>query len=308
MSAIAILVAATVPAILLVLWFWTFDRDRVPAGLIWESFFLGACSGIPVVALVKLGKYVFSVGVDPVISAALEAFLEAGIPEELAKLAFIAFVARRHIDRYFPRDLVVAGAAVAGGFAALENIAYLVMSENQLSVGLIRAILSVPMHIFCGAIIGSGLALHEQSQKGMWLVLAIAAPPLLHGAFDFPLMLAKHAALLDNTPWQAIIGDQIPMAVVFAGAIASTLLFVLILRRDVGREPRPRFDEPSRWPVLTVRLEKWAWILLGLMLLACAALIFAAALETDTSRMIPIAAIFLLYACGAVYQGRARRR
>jgi RsiW-degrading membrane proteinase PrsW (M82 family) len=307
MQEIVILVVATVPALLLVRWFWGRDQDRVSASLVWEAFFVGACSGIPVVAAVKLAKLDFSYGYHPVAGALLEAFLTAGIPEELVKLIVIVVIMGRQIDRQFPHDFIVLGAAVSGGFAALENLGYILLSGNSFLVALTRALLSVPMHIFMGVILGSGLALRELGRDRIWLLSAIALPIAFHGIFDFPLMLAENPSTTPNAPWHYLANPRISMSVVLLAGAAAALLSAFVLRHDLRPTGRAASDETSASPQI-MALEKWGWFLLGFVLLAGATFLIVGAILLGRTDLLHAKAILLLYGCGALHQGWTLRR
>jgi RsiW-degrading membrane proteinase PrsW (M82 family) len=308
---LVVFAGAVIPAILTVLWFRARDRERMAAGLVWEAFCVGACSGLLVIAALRLSGLDFA-RLPPVISAWLNAFVGAGIPEELAKLVVIAVVARRHIDRCFPHDFIIVAAAVAGGFAALENIAYIMQAESQAATAFVRATLSVPLHIFCGILIGAGLALHEMQRGLLWPVLGLVTAIVFHGLFDFPLMLAERAAELPGTPWQRIAGGRIPTGLVLIEALIAAALSAYVLRHETRAISRPDSPEPSPWQPRLLVIELIAWLLLGLLLLAAAALFLLVVIRSSDVFMLPLIGILLLYACGALYQVRslsaARRR
>ena len=110
-----------------------------------------------------------------------------GIVEESAKLMAMH---KAYRDNAFNEvmDGVVYGAAAAAGFATFENILY-VMSSGYVT-GVSRALLSVPGHVFFGAIIGFYLGLAKFRNENRFLIvlngLIIAA--LFHGCYDFFLL------------------------------------------------------------------------------------------------------------------------
>jgi RsiW-degrading membrane proteinase PrsW (M82 family) len=98
-------------------------------------------------------------------------------------------------------DTVVYGAAVGLGFAAYENLAYLVQhKEMRQSLAALRSVLTVPFHGALGIIAGaylaiarSGTALGAHRHNRDWArissrILIVFAPMALHAGFDFPLL------------------------------------------------------------------------------------------------------------------------
>jgi hypothetical protein len=107
-------------------------------------------------------------------------------------------------------DTVVYGAAVGLGFAAHENLAYLVQHvEMWQSLAALRAVLTVPFHGALGIIAGaylaiarSGTALGAHRQRRDWArlsnrLLVLLGPLVLHAAFDFPLLTLQQGPYLN---------------------------------------------------------------------------------------------------------------
>ena len=98
-------------------------------------------------------------------------------------------------------DTVVYGAAAGLGFAAYENLAYLVQHADMWrSLAALRSVLTVPFHGALGIIAGAYLAIaragtalgahrhhRDWARISSW-ILVLFAPVALHAAFDFPLL------------------------------------------------------------------------------------------------------------------------
>jgi RsiW-degrading membrane proteinase PrsW (M82 family) len=203
-----------------------FDRARPePMWLVAVTFALGALSVIPA-AGVELGLSSASPWLDPAMSTlggqwralplSLAVFtLTIGAVEEGAKwLAAWSFAAhRREFDE--PVDGIIYGSAASLGFAAAENVKYFAIGRMSGAVIAARTFMTVPAHMFFGAIWGYAMGRHLIARKeglGPWLrFFALAA--FAHGAFD--AMLATDGLQLLATP------------IVLALAVA----FVWLLRR-----------------------------------------------------------------------------
>jgi RsiW-degrading membrane proteinase PrsW (M82 family) len=97
----------------------------------------------------------------------------------------------KYYDEYF--DGIVYAACVGLGFAGFENIFYLVGEEEWLSVGMVRAFVSVPGHLCFAVAMGY---FYSRCKFGMrrstWTYLAVWLVPLLaHWIFDALLMGAS---------------------------------------------------------------------------------------------------------------------
>jgi RsiW-degrading membrane proteinase PrsW (M82 family) len=188
-----ILAAAVAPAIIILRIFMRWDRFPEPNRVIIITFVWGMASIVPVVlAGLFFFEHLESI-TDPFWRPVAIAFLGAAIPEELAKFAVLYFYCMRHSAFDEPMDGLVYGMTASLGFAALENIFYLMdAGEGWVSVALVRAFLSVPSHGLDGALMGffAALARFEPQRAGRWWLLAFLVPMSLHGLYDAPLFLA----------------------------------------------------------------------------------------------------------------------
>src|ERR1700688_882665 len=202
--------AAVAPA-LLVLWLGVAADERPgPPAKVWTAFVLGAASisllGVlraPFVSLLAAPE-------NPWIAQVLHSVFGVALPEETVKILVIAAVAVRRRPFADPMDPVVYGAAAGLGFAAYENLAYLVQhAEMWQSLAVLRSVLTVPFHGALGIIAGaylamgrSGTALGAHRHHGDWarissLVLMLFAPVALHAGFDFPLLTLQQNPDID---------------------------------------------------------------------------------------------------------------
>ena len=198
--------AAVAPA-LLFLWLVIAASDRPgPPAKVWAAFFLGAGS-ISLLGLARAPFASISVASDhPWIAQALHSILGVAAPEEIVKILVIVGVSSSSRRRAFadPMDTVVYGAAAGLGFAAYENLAYLVQHpEIWRSLAALRSVLTVPFHGALGIIAGaylaiwrSGTALGAHRHHRDWarissLILILFAPIALHAGFDFPLLMLQ---------------------------------------------------------------------------------------------------------------------
>ena len=157
MTYLIALAVALLPAI--ILWIYIFKKDAKPEpkGQIWKAILLGAATVIPIVWMETcVSNFLFGEGgqATSFISHCADAFLVAAIPEEAFKLLALWIVLRKnpYFDEHF--DAIVYSVCVGLGFATVENIGYVVLDDNWASVGLMRAIFSVPGHYAFAVLMG----------------------------------------------------------------------------------------------------------------------------------------------------------
>jgi RsiW-degrading membrane proteinase PrsW (M82 family) len=120
----------------------------------------------------------------------MNAFYVAAIPEEALKLIALWLVVRKnpYFDEHF--DGIVYAVCVSLGFAGIENVCYLFGNmENWLSVGIMRALLSVPGHYAFGVFMGYYFARYYFVKRSAWNAIRILLVPVLaHGMYDAIVM------------------------------------------------------------------------------------------------------------------------
>jgi len=259
--------AAVAPA-LLVLWLVVAAEERPgPPAKVWTAFLLGAAS-ISLLGVLRAPFFsMLPAPENPWIAQGMHSLLGVALPEETVKLLVIIAVSARRRPFTNPLDSVVYGASAGLGFAAYENLAYLVQhADIWQSLAALRSILTVPFHGALGIIAGaylaiarSGTALGAHRHHRDWArlssrILVLAAPVALHAAFDFPLLtLQKNPEIEPGT--RLMLGS----ASVLIGF--SSIAFAARLVRRVGRHHAPRND------IARERLSKlrrmWALLVIG---------------------------------------------
>src|SRR6476469_6675178 len=193
--------AAVAPALLLLWLVIAADERPGPPAKVWTAFFLGAAS----ISLLGVARAPFmsilAAPENPWVAQALHSVFGVALPEETVKILVIVGVSARRRRFADPMDTVVYGAAAGLGFAAYENLAYLVQhAEMWRSLAALRSVLTVPfpgaLGIIAGAYIAiarAGTALGANRHHRDWArisswSLVLLGPIALHAAFDFPLL------------------------------------------------------------------------------------------------------------------------
>jgi RsiW-degrading membrane proteinase PrsW (M82 family) len=259
--------AAVAPA-LLILWLVVAADERPgPPAKVGTAFLLGAAS-ISLLGVVRAPfAAILAAPENPWVAQALHSVFGAAIPEETVKILAIVLVSpkRRHFTD--PMDTVVYGAAVGLGFAAYENLAYLVQhKEMWQSLAALRSVLTVPFHGALGIIAGayltiarSGTALGAHRHNRDWArissrILMVFAPMALHAGFDFPLLTLQQNP--DIGPTTRLILGSASLLIGF-----SSIAFAVRLVRKVGRHHAPRTDL-ARERLSQLR-RMWALLVVG---------------------------------------------
>ena len=204
MSLLLQVIAALLPAVLLFLYVWKKDAKPEPTKLLLKAVLFGAlicipCSLIEVIlcALLPVGDLSSGAGPTTIIGAVIAAFVVAALPEELCKLFVLDRTLRRnpYYDEHY--DGIVYAVCVGLGFAAFENIFYVIGSGSMwIQAAFSRALLAVPGHYAFAVLMGYFYSVYhftDGSKKAKWRILWV--PVVAHGIYD---TLAFSASLSDE--------------------------------------------------------------------------------------------------------------
>jgi RsiW-degrading membrane proteinase PrsW (M82 family) len=259
--------AAIAPA-LLVLWLVIAADERPgPPFQVWSAFLLGAAS----ISLLGVARAPFmsllAMSDEPWLALAMRAIFGVSAPEEMVKVLVIVAVSWRRRRSADPMDTVVYGAAAGLGFAAYENLAYLIQHpEMWRSLAVLRSVLTVPFHGALGVIAGaylaiarSGTALGAHRHHRDWARIStrmsiLLVPLALHAGFDFPLLTLQQSPEIGG--WIRLLLECTSMLIGF-----GTIAFAVRLVRRVGRHHAPR-TEMSRERLSHLR-RMWALLVAG---------------------------------------------
>jgi hypothetical protein len=153
-------VAAIAPALLLLWLVIAADERPGPVAQVWIAFVLGAAS----ISLLGIARAPFAailaVPGNPWMTQGLRSVFGVAAPEEIVKVLVIIGVSWKRRTFADPMDTVVYGAAAGLGFAAYENLAYLVQHADMWrSLAALRSVLTVPFHGALGIIAGAYIAI-----------------------------------------------------------------------------------------------------------------------------------------------------
>ncbi len=194
-SVIFLIAAALLPPLILI---WIVDRmdklEREPRSLLWGLFLRGMLAMFPILVLeVVADQFIDFFPWRPLMYLFLAYFVVPGFVEEGIKYRVLLRRTWRDPNFNYRFDGVVYAVFVSLGFAAVENVMYVLTSG--FSTAIARAVFSIPGHAMFGVVMGAGIGRakwlfdHQQREQAAsarsraWILAAI-----LHGLYDFLLV------------------------------------------------------------------------------------------------------------------------
>lgn len=182
-----VVIVAILPAILFGGYLYYIDSKREPAVWLLLGVVLGVLICLPVDYIEEeLSGLLFppSGKPDSLFESVVSSLLVSAIPEETLKLlAFLLLVFRnRHFDEHF--DGIIYAASVSLGFAAVENVNYLLEQPGWAVLPVVRSCLLVLGHYACAVLMGYYYSLYRYvNSKRLHLYLVLLMPILVHTIF-----------------------------------------------------------------------------------------------------------------------------
>ena len=173
--------------------------NNQPLKVLLKSFVLGIFTGIFAIILesllVKVSLFTGST------QNIYISFIVASLVEEGTKLAIIFPLIIRSKMFDDKLDGIMYMIFLGLGFAGIENLVYIVYEniDTVHQVMLLRSIISVPAHIMFAIIMGYYISKYKFSSKSKKIeniILALIVPVLLHGIYDFILMMSNRWAMI----------------------------------------------------------------------------------------------------------------
>ncbi len=228
--------AAVIPAIILMRYIYKQDTvEKEPKKLLISLILLGVLSGLMAMILETVGTNLLNVlGLDPEggFYNILMAFLVVAVSEEFAKYILTKLRTWRNPAFNYRFDAVVYCVFTSLGFAAFENILYVV--QLGLSVAIPRALLSIPGHMAFAVVMGvfygrAKLCEKYNDKKGVKsnLWMAFIGAVAMHGFYDACLM----------------VGTGLSM-ILFVAFVIFMYAFIFRLIKNESRTDEPVVDQP----------------------------------------------------------------
>ena len=213
-----LLVTALAPVFVIIIYIYLKDKyEKEPKRLLLYHFLLGAIISIIITTILY---YVFDIffpllNHTSIFEQFIKAFFIVGFTEEFSKYIIVRYVAQPNKAFNEPFDGIVYAVMVSMGFAATENIFYVM--ESGYETALLRAFTAVPAHATFGILMGFYMGKAKFSNNKSVLNLAgLLLAILFHGAYDFFLFI-----------------DFVPG--IWVGAFMSLFIGIVLSRKAIKR-------------------------------------------------------------------------
>jgi len=232
------LAAGVLPCFLWLLFYLRRDRHPEPKREIIWVFGLGALATLPAVLIEIFLINVFGFfGLPGYISLIATNIVAVASIEEFAKYAAVwireeAANQNRHLDE--PADFVIYMTVAALGFAAVENLLFLLPTVREqlmgsatllknggaaflISLSLFRSISAILLHTLCSGVIGYHMAAafcHRERKIGI-LAAGFFIVSCLHGLYNFSIMESENNILFLFVPLAIILSLSLTLYIQF---------------------------------------------------------------------------------------------
>ncbi len=154
---IYLILLALLPAFILCGYVYSKDKvEKEPKGLLFVLFFFGVLSCIPAAILEGIFEDIVEAVFSPIAGSSLYNFiyfvLAIALVEEGLKWLILIYKTSKNENFNCTFDALIYSIFVSLGFAALENVLY--VTSNGVVNGILRAVLSVPGHMFFALFMG----------------------------------------------------------------------------------------------------------------------------------------------------------
>ena len=206
--------STVLPPIILGIIIWKSDRFQEPGKFLLASFLLGVSIILPLDLLIMItehhlapllgldleayrewtaGGYKDEGAIAPIAEHVFQSFFRAAFLEEGIKFALLIFFCVRLSDLNEPMDAIVYGAAIGLGYAAIENVGYLMSSnyDEAWSIEMVKVrYYALIMHMGFGVLMGFLLSqnlFEERSvfKRRLMLIMSLALPVTFHGIYNY---------------------------------------------------------------------------------------------------------------------------
>lgn len=192
-----LIILAILPVAIICKYIYEKDKEKESKRLLFKLLLSGMLSAILVIIisliLSALIPYFKLNNNMSFIQLLFQTFIKIALLEESMKLLMVYLFGYKSQEFDETYDIIIYSVFVSLGFAAFENIAY-ILTEGSIVLSITRGILSVPAHAFDALFMGYYLSLAKISQlqnnkklEKNNLIKSIIVPTLLHGIYDFCL-------------------------------------------------------------------------------------------------------------------------
>lgn len=184
-----LIILATIPVFIFLFYIYIKDKfEREPLWLALTGFFWGVVATAPIVFCEMLMENFTPADLN--FEPFYTSFMVAALVEEAFKFAVLYFLISRNKEFNEAFDAVVYGVFISLGFAAAENIFYVLSPDlGGVETGILRGVFAVPAHGLFGICMGYYFSFSKfSSVKKLNVLHAFFAAFIQHGLYDFFLL------------------------------------------------------------------------------------------------------------------------
>jgi len=182
-----LLLGIAIAPVIVIIWYFLFlDKlNKEPLKMLIRTFLFGVLSVVPAVLMSLLGTKLLG-PVNNVPRALFEAFIVVALAEELAKYFFLRKYVFKRVEFEEPYDGIVYAVMISMGFAAIENVMYVM--QGGFAVGVMRMFTAVPAHATFAVLMGYWVGRAKMENKPYLNWLGLGSAVLFHGLYDVFLL------------------------------------------------------------------------------------------------------------------------
>lgn len=186
-----LLIATATPVLIVIIYIYIKDKyEKESKRVLLVSFLLGAILSIIITTILYLFFDLFLPLPDDhsIWQQFVKAFFVVALIEEFSKYIMVRYYAQPKKDFNEPFDGIIYAVMVSMGFAAVENLFYVL--EGGINVAVIRAVTAIPAHATFAILMGYYMGKAKFSnQKVKYNLIGLSLAVLFHGAYDFFLFI-----------------------------------------------------------------------------------------------------------------------
>ncbi|WP_338733591.1 PrsW family intramembrane metalloprotease [Mangrovimonas cancribranchiae] len=186
-----LIIFALAPVFTIILYIYAKDKyEKEPKLLLLYSFLFGAFVSIIITTVMYvIFDFILPLDSSKVFQQFIKAFFIVGFTEEFSKYVIVRFYNQPKPAFNEPYDGIMYAVMVSMGFAATENIMYVL--DGGYKTALLRAFTAVPAHATFGILMGyfMGKAKFAGKNRGLLNLIGLLLAIIFHGAYDFFLFI-----------------------------------------------------------------------------------------------------------------------
>ena len=203
-----LLLTAIAPVFIIIIYIYIKDKyEKEPKRLLLLSFISGAIVSIVITTILYSGFDVllplenhYSIG-----QQFIKAFFVVGLTEEFSKYIIVLYISQPRRAFNEPFDGIIYAVMVSMGFAATENIMYVLQGGYE--VALLRAFTAVPAHATFAILMGYFMGKAKFSNNKVMLnFTGLFLAVVFHGMYDFFLFVDYIPGLWTGAFFSLFIG------------------------------------------------------------------------------------------------------